>query len=437
MAEVVVGVDVGSSGSRAVAIDRRGHVVATAEAGHAPSPLPRGEADPAEWRRGAVAAIRGLRVRPQAIGIGGQGPTTVADTGTRALTLRHPAGAGGGMAEQPVAQAAALRALLEGDVVPRQLWDWLVTSLGGDSGFQSVWPGSSPLAGFGEPIAVGTAAGVTATGSGLPAGIPLAPGCNDAFMTAWGSGVDAPGKGFDPGGTTGGLGVAISAADHPALAAFGMASHIPGVVIVGGPTAAHGAMMGWWSRVTGRPVDELIAAAGAVPPGAHGVMVLPFFEGERAPRWNPALRAEIVGLHLEHGTAVVTRALLESAAYGLAHIARDLRAQGVGLDRVVCSGGPSRSALWTGIKAAVLEVPFDVPACEQMASYGAALAAGAGIGWWPRPGEGKPGAWPQPAMTTVTPEPLEVYRANVDRFIALGDAAEARIASETTRRVET
>jgi xylulokinase len=62
-----------------------------------------------------------------------------------------------------------------------------------------------------------------------------------------------------------------------------------------------------------------------------------------------------------------------------------------------------------------------------MAAYGAALAAGAGIGWWPRPGEGKPGAWPQPAMTTVTPEPLEVYRANVDRFIALGDAAEARI----------
>jgi xylulokinase len=113
-------------------------------------------------------------------------------------------------------------------------------------------------------------------------------------MTAWGSGVDAPGKGFDPGGTTGGLGVAISAADHPALAVFGMASHIPGVVIVGGPTAAHGAMMGWWSRLTGQPVDELIAAAEAVPPGAHGVMVLPFFEGERAPRWNPALRAEIV-----------------------------------------------------------------------------------------------------------------------------------------------
>jgi sugar (pentulose or hexulose) kinase len=425
--EVVVGVDVGSSGSRAVAIDRRGGVVATSEAEHLSSPFPLGEADPAEWRKGAVTAISRLGVHPAAIGIGGQGPTTVVANGVRALTLRHPAGATGGMESQPIAQAAALRQIVGSEIVPRQLWDWVAASLGGDGSIQSVWPGSKPLDGFGDPVPVGTAVGVTSADSGLPAGVPLVPGCNDAFMTAWGSAIDTPGKAFDPGGTTGGLGVAVRASEHPAVAAFGMTSHVPGVVIVGGPTAAHGAMMGWWSRITGRPVDELISAAAAVPPGAYGVMVLPFFEGERAPRWNTSLRAEIVGLHLEHGTEVVTRALLESAAYGLAHIARKLADQGVGLDRVVCSGATSRSRLWTEIKAAVLEVPFDVPECEQMASYGAALTAGAGIGWWPRPGEGQPGAWPQPAMTTIAPEPLEVYRVNVDRFIALGDAAEARV----------
>lgn len=426
--EFVVGVDVGSSGSRAVAIDRRGRVVATAEAEHPASLLPLGVADPAEWRHGAVAAITGLGVAPKAIGIGGQSPTTVAASGERALTLRHPAGASGGMDSQPLAQAAALRTMLGDATVPRQLWDWLATSLGGDGGMQSVWPGTAALAGFGDPVPVGTTVGVTSADSGLPPGIPLVPGCNDAFMTAWGSGIDTPGKGFDPGGTTGGLGVAVLAAAHPAVAAFGMASHVPGVVIVGGPVAAHGAMMGWWSRITGRPVAELIAAAAAVPPGAHGVMALPFFEGERAPRWNLALRAEIIGLHLEHGTEVVTRALLESAAYGLAHIARNLRAQGITLERVVCSGTTSRSRLWTEIKAAVLEVPIDVPDCEQMASYGAALTAGAGIGWWPRPGEGAPGSWPQSEVTTIAPEPLEVYRTNIDKFIALGDAAVARLA---------
>jgi sugar (pentulose or hexulose) kinase len=79
------------------------------------------------------------------------------------------------------------------------------------------------------------------------------------------------------------------------------------------------------------------------------------------------------------------------------------------------------------IKASVLEVPIDVPACDEMAAYGAALGAGASLGWWPLPGGGDAGSWPVPAMTTVDPEPLPVYRTGLARFIELGDAAVARI----------
>lgn len=423
--EVVAGVDVGSSGARAVAITREGAVVASAASSHPMRDLPLGEVDAAVLLRSAVDAVAGLGVHPQAIGIGGQGPTTVASTGERALSFRHPAGTEGGMAGQEEGQAEALRDLISGPFEPRQLWDWLAARMGGRSDLQSVWPGSQPHAGFGDPVPVGTPFGLTPEGP-LPAGIPVVPGCNDAFMTAWASGVDTPGKAFDPGGTTGGLGVAVAAAEHPEVAAFGMAAHVAGVAIVGGPVAAHGAMMSWWSEVTGRSVPDLIAEAEDVPPGAHGVLVLPFFEGERAPRWNPDLRAEVLGLHLDHGRPVVTRALLESAAYGLAHIARTLAARGVGLDRVVCSGGPARSRLWTAIKADVLEVPVDIPDCDQMAAYGAALVAGSGAGWWPRPGEGTAGDWPTPVMTVIDPHPLDVYRKNVDRFIAFGDEAERR-----------
>jgi sugar (pentulose or hexulose) kinase len=124
---------------------------------------------------------------------------------------------------------------------------------------------------------------------------------------------------------------------------------------------------------------------------------------------------------------VISRALLESTAYGLAHIAQGLAAQGVVLDRLVCSGGPARSTLWTSIKAAVLEVPIDVPACDEMAAYGAALGAGAALDWWPRPGEGPAGSWPIPEMTTIEPEPLDVYRQGLARFIELGDHAVAKI----------
>ena len=191
--------------------------------------------------------------------------------------------------------------------------------------------------------------------------------------------------------------------------------------------AAHGALIDWWAQITGRSVPELLDLAAQAPPGSEGVMALPFMEGERAPRWNPDLRAEIVGLHVDHGIEVVTRALLESTAYGLAHIAQGLAADGVVLERLVCSGGPARSSVWTSIKASVLEVPIDVPACDEMAAYGAALGAGAALGWWPPPGDGTAGSWPVPAMTTIEPEPSDLYRTGLERFIELGDEAVARI----------
>ena len=312
-------------------------------------------------------------------------------------------------------------------VQPRQLWDWVLARLGGDPEVQSVWPGSRVLDEFGDVVPVGSAVGESNGEFGLPSGIPLVPGSNDAYMTAWAGGIDVPGRGFDPGGKTGGLGVAVESGEHEDAASYGMPSSVAGVYIVGGPVAAHGAILDWWSDITGKPVSELIELAAKIPAGSHGVMTLPFLEGERAPRWNPDLRAEIVGLHIDHDVGVIARALLESTAYGLGHIAQDLAAQGVVLERLVCSGGPARSGLWSSIKAAVLEVPIDIPSCDEMAAYGAALGAGAALGWWPRPGEGKAGDWPVPEMTTIDPEPLDVYRQGQQRFIELGDAAAAKI----------
>ena len=313
------------------------------------------------------------------------------------------------------------------DTQPRQLWDWVISRMGGSGATQGYWPGSPVLPDFGETVPVGSAVGTTTGITGIPDDIPLVPGSNDAFLTAWGSGIDTPGKAFDPGGRTGGIGVAVAAGANTDFSKYGMPSAVPGVYVVGGPVAAHGTMLDWWSEITGRPIPELLELAAKVAPGAEGVTVLPFLEGERAPRWNHGLRAEILGLHTSTSVGVITRALLEGTAYGLGHIQRNLENQGVRMERLISSGGPSRSRLWTEIKAAVLEVPIDVPACDEMASYGAALAGGAALGWWPRPGEGEGGDWPHPTMTTIEPRPLEVYRRGLARFIELGDEAEARL----------
>lgn len=427
-AEVVVGVDIGSSAARAIAVGRDGRVVATGSAYYSGEDMPVGRVNPNDWLKGMCAAIADLDcATPAALCVGGQGPSTVALSGELALTFRYPLGEASSPTEQHAAQARALQEMLGPEARPRQLWDWLLSRLGGRPDTQSLWPGSEPLEGFGEIIPVGTAVGTSNGAYGLPVGIVLVPGSNDAFLTAWAAGIDVPGRAFDPGGQTGGLGVAVDISLDDQEASYGMPSAVPGVSIVGGPVAAHGALLDWWSGITGRGLPELLELAGDVPAGSDGVMALPFLEGERAPRWNPDLRAEIVGLHRSSDVGVVTRALLESTAYGLAHIARDLRGRGVSIDRLVCSGGPSTSRLWTSIKSAVLEVPVDVPECDEMAAYGATLAAGAAVGWWPRPGEGKSGDWPMPVMTTIEAEPLDVYRTGLDRFIALGDEAEARL----------
>lgn len=425
---IVVGVDIGSGAARAVAVDRDGHVVATTSVRYPAGATTRGEIEPSIWLKGMCAAISSLDCpTPTAICAGGHGPTTVASTGELALTFRHPAGLSSSPSEQHIAQAGVLREVLGGYAQPRQLWDWALSELGGSDQTQGVWTATDPLPGFGDPVLVGSAVGKTSGSYGFPAGITLVPGTNDGYSTAWADGIDTPGKGFDPGGKTGGLGVAVAAGEHDDAATYGMPSAVPGVYIVGGPVASHGAILDWWSDITGRSVQELISLAAEVEPGSHDVMVLPFLEGERAPRWNRDLRAEIVGLSTTSDIGVVSRALLEASAYGLGHIAHDLAARGVTLDRVVCSGGPSRSRVWTSIKASVLEVPFDVPDCDEMSAYGAALGAGAALDWWPRPGEGKAGDWPVPEMTTVEPEPLTVYREGLSRFIELGDAAQAKL----------
>jgi sugar (pentulose or hexulose) kinase len=292
---------------------------------------------------------------------------------------------------------------------------------------QSRWPGDPPLDGYGEVVATGRAVGEADGTCGVPAGTPLAGGAQDAYLACWAAGTVVPGRALDPGGRTGGLAVAVDAGRRPA-GLYAMPSAAPGVDLVGGPVAAHGLMVEWLARTLGRRESELLALAADVPAGARGVLVLPYLEGERAPRWRRELRAEVVGLGSEHGPPELARAVLEGAAYGLAHIAAELAADGVGIDVLLCGGSPARSELWCQIKADVLGVPVEVPTETDLAAYGAALAAGAVAGWWPAPGEGGAGSWPCIPTRTLAPDPRGAYADGYDRFVALGDAAVARLA---------
>ncbi|MFC0862311.1 FGGY-family carbohydrate kinase [Sphaerimonospora cavernae] len=422
---MVVGVDLGSSSARAVAIDPSGKVLGAATGAYpGAGSWPEGRADPAGWLAGVVEAVTALGElipgRPAAICVGGQSPTTVPGDGGLAVTCRHPAGVTGSPAEQHHAQ----REVLGPGAEPRQIYDWLAARLGAEDR-QARWPGDESLDGYGPRATTGEVVGLTDGGFGLPPDVPLVAGAQDAYLAFWAGGIDAPGRALDPGGRTGGLALAIAAtAAHGDL--YALRSPAAGVDIVGGPVSGHGLMLEWLAGLTGRPVAELLGLAEAVPPGADGVTVLPYLEGERAPRWNRRLRAEVVGLGFGCGPAHLARAVLEGAAYGLRHIADSLPGS---LDALVCAGSPAHSPLWCRIKADVLEVPVEIPAETDLAAYGAALAAGAGAGWWPMPGTAPGGSWPRPAVTVIKPSPGEVYREAYRRFVSLGDAAELRLTS--------
>jgi gluconokinase len=100
--------------------------------------------------------------------------------------------------------------------------------------------------------------------------------------------------------------------------------------------------------------DRLMEDAEVVPPGAEGVLLLPYFTGERNPHWDSSARACLTGLSLEHDRRHVARAVLEAVAFCLADVWEAVHNPGE-LDEVVrLTGGITQSPLWAQIVADVL-----------------------------------------------------------------------------------
>jgi xylulokinase len=129
------------------------------------------------------------------------------------------------------------------------------------------------------------------------------------------------------------------------------------------------------------PYQLLDLKAENIPPGSEGLLVLPYFMGERAPLWDPKARGTIVGLTLYHTKAHLYRALMEAAAYSLRHSIETGKECGLKVKeetRVV--GGVGRSGLWTQILADVTGRPILIPSGNVEAPLADALLAGVGIG---------------------------------------------------------
>jgi len=449
---VFLGIDVSTTGAKALLIDDRGEVLGKGTSEY-PLNTPRplwSEQDPADWWAGTVSSIRqaleaaelgGDRV--EAVGLTGQmhglvlldsagkvlrpailwndqrtsrqcEETTervglkdlLAIAGNRALTGFTAPKVLWVREHEPAVYAQIAQMLLPKDYVRYRLTGEYATDKAGAAGtllfdinardwsprildaldIPSHW---LPETCEGPRVA-GTVNRAAAEVTGLRAGVPVVGGGGDQAAQAVGVGAVRPDIIALTLGTSG---VVFAPTPEPIiephgrLHAFchalppdsGAGWHLMGVML-----SAAGSLR--WYRDTlmpGETYDEVTAAAAEVPPGAEGLIFLPYLTGERTPHPDPLARGAFVGLTLRHTRGHMTRALLEGVGFGLRDNMALMREVGLGeVAEVRVSGGGARSALWRQILSDILNTPLARVNVTEGASYGAALLAGVGAGAW-------------------------------------------------------
>jgi xylulokinase len=127
----------------------------------------------------------------------------------------------------------------------------------------------------------------------------------------------------------------------------------------------------------------LIALAREVPPGAEGLLFLPYLVGERAPHYAPAASAAWVGLTRRHELGHMVRSVIEGALLNMREILETFAELGISCDRIVASGGATRDPFWLQTMADVFGAEVvTMTGSSEGGAYGAAVIAGVGAGTW-------------------------------------------------------
>lgn len=258
----------------------------------------------------------------------------------------------------------------------------------------------------------GTVTAGAARETGLPQGLPVTAGTVDAWAEATSVGVREPGDVMVMYGTTMFLvQVLDEPRPHPGL--WTTSGVFPGTRSLAAGMATSGAVTDWLRRLVGGEFATLVAEAAAVPAGSRGLLVLPYFAGERTPIFDPDARGVIAGLTLGHGRAELYRAALEGIAYGVRHNLEVMREAGGRPRRLVAVGGGTQGGLWTRIVSAVTGEEQQVPTETVGACLGDALLAAVATGV-----EVDPEAW-NPPDHTVVPDGTARYDEYYARYRAL------------------
>jgi xylulokinase len=466
----MVGIDVGTTGVKGLAIDPQGAVLARAERGY-PLSTPRpgwAEQDPELWWAAAETVLGELRDAagaPAGIGLSGQMHGLVAlDARERVLrpailwndqrTAAECAEIERTIGRERLIRLTGNRAL-PGFTAPKLLWlrrhapetygriahvmlpkDYVRLRLCGEratdvadaSGTllldvaQRRWSGEV-LDGLEldrrwlpDALESPTVSGHTADA------VPVAAGAGDQAAGALGVGVDKPGPLSVVLGTSGVVFAALERfAPDPQARLHAFCHAVPGAWhAMGVMLSAAGSLR--WLRDALAPAtsyDELVTEAAAWPPGAEGLLFLPYLAGERTPHSDPNARAAFAGLSVRHDRGALVRAVLEGVAFGLRDSLDLIVEIGERPQLARVSGGGARSDLWVQIVASVLELPLERVAVDEGAAFGAAILGGVAAGAWPDVHAAVAATVRTGEQIDPVQEWAEVYRDARERYRAL------------------
>ena len=233
-----------------------------------------------------------------------------------------------------------------------------------------------------SPEPTGEVTNDIATRLELPPNIPVAAGAGDNAAAAVGNGIVSDGLASCSIGTSGVLFAHSDAiATDPSGRVHAFCHAVPNRYHLMGVTLAAGGSLRWWRDVVGKDdYAELSALAEQTPPGAEGLVFLPYLTGERTPHLDPRARGAFFGLTSRHGLGHLTRAVMEGVAYSLRDSLEIILALGADPQQIRVTGGGGRSSFWRQLLADVLGRPIVRTTADEGPAYGAALLAGVAAG---------------------------------------------------------
>lgn len=443
MPTLILGIDIGTTSTKGILLDPEGGIVAESEAPVTlRSPHPGwAEEDPEEWWENVATVTRACLHAAGAeggdvavVGTSGMVPTLVlldhAGKVLRPSLQQNDARAHQEIAvfREEVSETEALEktgsAITQQSIGPKLLWlrrhepdamaraahlmgsyDFVAFRLTGNRSAERNWAlesglfdlrretwdeGILALATIGPQLlgvvrwaseVVGEISREAARHTGLRAGTPVVAGSADHIASAFSAGLKAPG---DLLVKLGGAGDILYSLDELVVDSRLFLDYhvIPGKFILNGCMAASGSIIQWFRQqcASGMEYATLDRLASAVAPGCDGLVLLPYFLGEKTPIHDPLARGVFFGLSLTHTIGHMYRAILEGIAYGFRHHLAVLGDRRLVTARARVTNGGARSRLWKQVTADVLGLPLEEIAQHPGSSLGAAFAAGKGVG---------------------------------------------------------